>query len=93
MSLSVSEIASVVREVRPALVRGWVQKVFQPSAHTIVLEIRRVIMVSEPFYDMMPFEFTGTQAAMKCASYPTQKEDQYPSASCQNGADKGGLLA
>lgn len=40
MGLTLSEIASVVREIEPVVVGAWVQKVFQPAPRTLVLEIR-----------------------------------------------------
>ncbi len=40
MALSVSEVAAVTREIREALNGGWIQKVFQPTLHAIILEIR-----------------------------------------------------
>ena len=40
MSLSSPQIARVLSEISPALVDGWVQKVFQPGPRTLVLEIR-----------------------------------------------------
>ncbi|MEW6542285.1 MAG: NFACT family protein [Nitrospirota bacterium] len=40
MSLTSAELAAVLREIRPALIGGWIQKVFQPAPHTITLEIR-----------------------------------------------------
>ena len=40
MSLTAAEIEQVLGEVAPALTGGWIQKIFQPTAHTILLEIR-----------------------------------------------------
>jgi predicted ribosome quality control (RQC) complex YloA/Tae2 family protein len=40
VGLTAKELASVVEEIAPALADGWVQKVFQPTPHTITLEIR-----------------------------------------------------
>ena len=40
MSLTATEIEQVMGEVAPALIGGWIQKIFQPAAHTILLEIR-----------------------------------------------------
>lgn len=40
MSLSAQEIAAVVAEIAPVLTDGWVQKIFQPTAHEITLEVR-----------------------------------------------------
>lgn len=40
MGLTATELAAVVAEVAPALADGWIQKVHQPSPHSIVLEIR-----------------------------------------------------
>ncbi len=40
MSLSSAEIGAVLAEIRPRLVGGWIQKVFQPSDYGVVLEIR-----------------------------------------------------
>lgn len=40
MSLSVSEIAAVIREIKPALAGGWIQKVYQPAPREIILEVR-----------------------------------------------------
>ena len=40
MALTATEIAKVVGEVAPALCEGWIQKIYQPTARTILLEIR-----------------------------------------------------
>lgn len=40
MSLSAAEIGAVVSEIRPALLGGWVQKIYQPSDTAITLEVR-----------------------------------------------------
>ena len=40
MSLSAAEIGAVVSEIRPALIGGWVQKIYQPTTIDITLEIR-----------------------------------------------------
>jgi predicted ribosome quality control (RQC) complex YloA/Tae2 family protein len=40
MSLSAAEIGAVVSEIRPVLIGGWVQKIYQPTATGITLEIR-----------------------------------------------------
>ena len=40
MALTATEIANVTGEVAPALGEGWIQKIYQPTAHTILLEIR-----------------------------------------------------
>lgn len=40
MALSAAEIGAVLDEIRPVLVGGWIQKVFQPTETGIALEIR-----------------------------------------------------
>ena len=40
MALTRQDIAAVVQELAPVLTGGWIQKVHQPAALTIVLEIR-----------------------------------------------------
>ena len=40
MALTATEIAKVTGEVAPALGEGWIQKIYQPTARTIMLEIR-----------------------------------------------------
>ena len=40
MALTATEIAKVTGEVAPALGEGWIQKIYQPKARTILLEIR-----------------------------------------------------
>jgi predicted ribosome quality control (RQC) complex YloA/Tae2 family protein len=40
MGLSVEDIAAVLREIEPALTGGWIQKIFQPSPSSLVLEVR-----------------------------------------------------
>jgi len=40
MALTTTEITQVVAELSPALVGGWIQKAYQPTARTVVLEIR-----------------------------------------------------
>ncbi|MGA6826721.1 Rqc2 family fibronectin-binding protein [Nitrospira sp. NS4] len=40
MSLTATEISLVVDELAPALTGGWIQKVFQPTPRSIVLEVR-----------------------------------------------------
>jgi predicted ribosome quality control (RQC) complex YloA/Tae2 family protein len=40
MMLKTTEIAAIVQEIAPALVGGWIQKVFQPLSEVLVLEIR-----------------------------------------------------
>lgn len=40
LSLSEAEIGAVVAEIRPAVLHGWIQRVYQPSDYGIVLEIR-----------------------------------------------------
>ena len=40
MSLSAAEIGAVVSEIRPALLGGWIQKIYQPTGTAITLEIR-----------------------------------------------------
>lgn len=40
MTLTAKELAAVTDEVAPALIGGWIQKISQPAARTIVLEIR-----------------------------------------------------
>lgn len=41
MGLTVTEIAAIVREIAPALSRGKIQKIYQPSPHVITFEIRK----------------------------------------------------
>jgi predicted ribosome quality control (RQC) complex YloA/Tae2 family protein len=40
MALTVTEIAAVVEEITPILAGGWIQKAYQPTDRTLVLEIR-----------------------------------------------------
>jgi len=40
VALTVIEIAKVTGELAPALAGGWIQKIYQPTACTILLEIR-----------------------------------------------------
>src|SRR3990167_8856522 len=40
MALTATEITQVVTELAPALTGGWIQKVYQPTSRTVVLEIR-----------------------------------------------------
>ncbi len=40
MGLSAADIAAVIREIGPALTGGWIQKIFQPTPSSIVLEVR-----------------------------------------------------
>jgi predicted ribosome quality control (RQC) complex YloA/Tae2 family protein len=40
MSLSIAEITQVLAEIEPVLREGWIQKIYQPTAHTLVFEIR-----------------------------------------------------
>src|SRR5690349_549894 len=40
MSLTAIEIAKVLGEITPALSGGWIQKIYQPTARTLVFEIR-----------------------------------------------------
>ncbi len=40
MALTATEITNVVAEIASALIGGWIQKAYQPTARTIVLEIR-----------------------------------------------------
>jgi len=40
VALTATEIAKVTDEFAPALAGGWIQKIYQPTARTILLEIR-----------------------------------------------------
>ena len=40
MALIASEIGKVTDELAPALAEGWIQKIYQPTDRTLVLEIR-----------------------------------------------------
>jgi predicted ribosome quality control (RQC) complex YloA/Tae2 family protein len=40
VALTVTEIAQVTGELAPALAGGWIQKIYQPTARAILLEIR-----------------------------------------------------
>ena len=40
MALTATEITLVVAELAPALIGGWIQKAYQPTSRTVVLEIR-----------------------------------------------------
>jgi len=40
VALTATEIAKVTDELAPALAGGWIQKIYQPTARTILLEIR-----------------------------------------------------
>ncbi|KAF4516109.1 hypothetical protein B566_EDAN000347 [Ephemera danica] len=40
MALTATEITQVVAKLAPALIAGWIQKAYQPTSRTVVLEIR-----------------------------------------------------
>jgi predicted ribosome quality control (RQC) complex YloA/Tae2 family protein len=40
MALTATEITQVVAELAPVLIGGWIQKAYQPTPRTVVLEIR-----------------------------------------------------
>lgn len=40
MTLTAKELVAVTDEIAPAVIGGWIQKISQPTARTIVLEIR-----------------------------------------------------
>jgi predicted ribosome quality control (RQC) complex YloA/Tae2 family protein len=40
VALNATEIAKVIDECAPALAEGWIQKIYQPTDRTVVLEIR-----------------------------------------------------
>lgn len=40
MALTATDIAQVLAEIAPVLRGGWIQKIQQPTAHTLVLDIR-----------------------------------------------------
>ena len=40
MALTVTELTAVVEEIAPVLAGGWIQKIYQPTDRTLVLEIR-----------------------------------------------------
>jgi predicted ribosome quality control (RQC) complex YloA/Tae2 family protein len=40
VALNATEIAKVMGELAPALIGGWIQKIYQPTDRTVVLEIR-----------------------------------------------------
>ena len=40
MALTVTELTAVVEEIAPILAGGWIQKIYQPTDRTLVLEIR-----------------------------------------------------
>ena len=40
MALSVIELAAVVEEIAPILATGWIQKIYQPTDRSLVLEVR-----------------------------------------------------
>lgn len=40
MTLTATEITRVVAELAPALTGGWIQKAYQPTSRTVMLEIR-----------------------------------------------------
>ena len=54
MSLTAPEIRQLVAEVAPVLTGGWIQKAYQPTGRTIVLEIRtpgrtfRLLLSAQP---------------------------------------------
>lgn len=54
MALTATEIRHVVEELAPVLTGGWIQKAYQPTARTIVLEIRtpghtfRLLLSAQP---------------------------------------------
>jgi predicted ribosome quality control (RQC) complex YloA/Tae2 family protein len=54
MALTTTEIAHVLDEIAPLLTKGWIQKIYQPTDRTLVLEIRvprethRLLLSCEP---------------------------------------------
>ena len=40
MALNTTDIAQVLEEIAPVLRGGWIQKIQQPTAHTLVLDVR-----------------------------------------------------
>jgi len=40
VALTTQDVSAVLQEVAPVLTGGWIQKIYQPTPHTIVLEIR-----------------------------------------------------
>ncbi|MCS6897098.1 MAG: NFACT family protein, partial [Nitrospira sp.] len=40
MALSQTEIEQVLSEIVPVLRSGWIQKIEQPTAHTLILHVR-----------------------------------------------------
>ena len=40
MTLTATEIGSIVQELAPALAKGWIQKISQPHPDTLLLEVR-----------------------------------------------------
>jgi predicted ribosome quality control (RQC) complex YloA/Tae2 family protein len=54
MALTTTDIAYVLEEIAPVLMKGWIQKIHQPSDRTLVLDIRvpgethRLLLSCEP---------------------------------------------
>ncbi|NGZ60734.1 MAG: hypothetical protein CV081_09570, partial [Nitrospira sp. LK265] len=54
MALNADEIMQVLHEISPVLRRGWIQKIHQPTVHTLVFEVRvpgqthRLVISCEP---------------------------------------------
>lgn len=54
MALSITEVTAVLEEIVPAIGGGWIQKIHQPTARSLVLEIRvpgktrRLLISCEP---------------------------------------------
>jgi predicted ribosome quality control (RQC) complex YloA/Tae2 family protein len=67
MSLSAADIAALVREIGPALTGGWIQKIHQPLAPTITLDVRArgktltLLMSADPSAPRLHFA-TGRRA-------------------------------
>jgi predicted ribosome quality control (RQC) complex YloA/Tae2 family protein len=67
VALNATEIATVIDEVSPALAGGWIQKIYQPTARTILLEIRapgqthRLLISCHPEFARLHFTTTAFQ--------------------------------
>ncbi len=54
MAFSATDLKLVIDEVAPALIEGWIQKIYQPAARVLVLEFRargatyRLLVSCEP---------------------------------------------
>lgn len=40
MAFSATDLKLVLAEIAPALIDGWIQKIYQPAARVVVFELR-----------------------------------------------------